>query len=288
MTFRGGINAFFEQALGARVGNPRWSWGAYDERNNRVFLRLWEDEILAGPDGAEISVLSLSNPKGKPRPGWTERVKHLEAMADGASGFGVVCEKGKIGPDSHSGISSFDSKYLLKLGQTIEQDGRLYAKVTGVLSADALNEQEAAWASLPFDIETLITTGVDTSRQALVDARLGQGRYRTALLALWGNKCAVTGCRVREVIRASHVKPWKLSSDSERLDPYNGIPLIATLDALFDSGLISFDDEGRMLVSGRLDNNQRELVGVPGVLSAVPGRRLRQYLAFHREMRFRR
>lgn len=42
--------------------------------------------------------------------------------------------------------------------------------------------------------------------------------------------------------QASHAKPWRTSSDQERLDPHNGLPLIATLGVLFDRGLIGFAD----------------------------------------------
>lgn len=76
------------------------------------------------------------------------------------------------------------------------------------------------------------------TKKLLVDARLGQGKFRSALDDIWGARCAVNGCDVREVLRASHIKPWRKASKNEKLDPENGLLLSANLDALFDRGLI--------------------------------------------------
>ena len=43
---------------------------------------------------------------------------------------------------------------------------------------------------------------------------------------------------------ASHIKPWKDSSNTERLDINNGILLTPTFDKLFDKFLITFNDNG--------------------------------------------
>lgn len=131
--------------------------------------------------------------------------------------------------------------------------------------------------------------GNPTVRDALVKARLGQGKFRREVLGRWGHRCAVTGCAVPQVLRASHAKPWRKSSDSERLDPDNGLPLIATLDALFDSGLIGFDATGRMIISQQLDDSQRAslLAHVPDALTRAPGERLAAYLVAHFSLVFR-
>ena len=73
-----------------------------------------------------------------------------------------------------------------------------------------------------------------TDRLALVKARVGQGLFRDKLLNRWENKCAVTGSTVLQILRASHMKPWRESTNFERLDPANGLLLTANFDALFD------------------------------------------------------
>jgi hypothetical protein len=87
----------------------------------------------------------------------------------------------------------------------------------------------------------------ETTREALVTARIGQGAYRDRILALWQGQCAVTGCAIEAVLVASHVKAWADASNEERLDEYNGLLLAASVDRLFDQGLISFDTQGHLL-----------------------------------------
>ncbi|HYV38544.1 MAG TPA: HNH endonuclease [Gemmataceae bacterium] len=121
-----------------------------------------------------------------------------------------------------------------------------------------------------------------TTQEALVLARIGQGPFRKQVLQLWG-QCALTGSVTFEAIRASHIKPWRDSTDEERLDPYNGIPLVASLDALFDAGLISFETSGAMIVSPKLSDAERNIFGiVKKSLSKKPPARTTKYLAFHR------
>ncbi len=127
-----------------------------------------------------------------------------------------------------------------------------------------------------------------TVRQRLVDARLGQGRFRRDLEQHWDGKCAVTGIATRAVLRASHIEPWAGSDNDVRLDPHNGLLLVANLDCLFDQGLISFADNGALLIGEALKGDQAAALG----LSSMRGLRTegnlhltqkrRRYLASHR------
>lgn len=84
-----------------------------------------------------------------------------------------------------------------------------------------------------------------TEREALVQARIGQGRFRSELVSLWGKGeiCALTRIDAPEMLTASHIKPWRNSDDTERLDPCNGLLLVAHVDRAFDRNLLSFREE---------------------------------------------
>lgn len=122
----------------------------------------------------------------------------------------------------------------------------------------------------------------ETTRAALVDARLGQGRFRQHLIERFGGACAVTGCSFLPLLRASHIKPWSESTNAERLDPDNGLLLTANLDALFDRGLISFSDKGELIRSEQLPRDVRAHLGplTKQPLSLSPEQR--GYLEHHR------
>lgn len=125
--------------------------------------------------------------------------------------------------------------------------------------------------------------GGPTAVNTFVQARRGQGKYRDELLAMWDHRCAVSGCSLATVLRASHAKPWRTSSDQERLDPHNGLPLIATLDVLFDRGLIGFADDGSMVCSKLLASADRKLLGLPASLRKSLNTAQKTYLRHHRE-----
>jgi putative restriction endonuclease len=91
-----------------------------------------------------------------------------------------------------------------------------------------------------------------TTKTALIEARIGQGQFRSNLLEYWGGRCAVTGLTLASILRASHIKPWRDSNNIERLAVHNGLLLSPAYDALFDQGLISFDKNGAVRLSKRL------------------------------------
>ena len=127
-----------------------------------------------------------------------------------------------------------------------------------------------------------------TEAEAIVRRRVGQGLFREMLLDYWDGRCAVTGLDVPELLRASHAKPWSASTEEERLDPYNGVLLAVHLDLLFDRGLMTFDDEGKAVLSELLSSEARALL-TPGPmrLQRVTPQHL-AYLSYHRANVFRR
>ena len=105
------------------------------------------------------------------------------------------------------------------------------------------------------------------------------------MLGYWGGACAVTGLALPQALRASHARPWaECASDAERLDVFNGFLLSANLDALFDDFLISFTDEGALLMAAQVGSSEREKLGLDDSMRLrwVAQRHL-PYLRFHRE-----
>ena len=103
-----------------------------------------------------------------------------------------------------------------------------------------------------------------TERKGLVTSRVGQGAYRKRIIHRWEYKCAVTGFDKLDVLIASHIVPWAESDDRERLDIHNGILLSPTYDALFDRRLVSFENNGRIILSDAIDFNAYSKIGVSG------------------------
>lgn len=119
----------------------------------------------------------------------------------------------------------------------------------------------------------------DTEKSIMVKTRMGQGHFRSQLVQMWGG-CAVTGYRNTQLLLASHIKPWRASNNKERLDKFNGLLLLANLDKAFDLGFISFDDNGKVLISDYLE--APEVIGLRDDMSFRIVRDHKPYLAHHR------
>jgi hypothetical protein len=121
-------------------------------------------------------------------------------------------------------------------------------------------------------------------RTAQVKQRVGQDLYRKALMQYWKGRCAISGMAIPEFLRASHAKPWRDASDRERLDVHNGLLLAAHLDVAFDQGFISVADDGEVLVSHKLSEKERAVLGL-NEPRRIEGLRPEHcaYLAWHRE-----
>jgi hypothetical protein len=138
--------------------------------------------------------------------------------------------------------------------------------------------------SIESDISQLLSNNniSNTEREASVLARIGQGKFRQKLKEYWG-KCAVTGCAEFGILRASHIKPWADCNNQERLDHFNGLLLIPNLDSLFDQGLISFSDDGNIIISKFLSDSDRKLLGVSESMKINLAEGHKKYLITHRK-----
>ena len=134
-----------------------------------------------------------------------------------------------------------------------------------------------------------ITLPRSTEAERLVVQRVGQDIFRKSLLEYWEGRCAMTGLGVPALLRASHIKPWAdCEEDAERLDVFNGLLLGPHLDAVFDQGYITVQDDGEVTVAEALNGESRRLLGLNeplNVAGIVDGHRA--YLPWHRMHIFR-
>jgi len=139
-------------------------------------------------------------------------------------------------------------------------------------------------AGIEMGIDPEFLEAPETMKPTLVNSRIGQGKYRQELLKLWDSSCAITGCAIDEVLIASHIKKWSESSNQERLDKFNGLLLSASIDRLFDRGLISFSDDGFLLCKPQVTIKALSQLGISkkSKLNFLH-KKTQLYLAFHRK-----
>jgi hypothetical protein len=125
--------------------------------------------------------------------------------------------------------------------------------------------------------------GIDAgTRKRLLAARRGLGVYRENV-ERYEQACRLSGLLDRRHLRARHIKPWRESNDREKLDGSNGLLLSPHFDQLFERGLISFEDDGELMVARHLNPAVLLAWGVAlprNVGAFTPGQC--NYLAYHR------
>jgi hypothetical protein len=186
---------------------------------------------------------------------------------------GVATEIGALpsSPEPGPGQATFALSNLTQLHAALDRAYKLAVSLPEV----PLDRFRARTASLPRNTEA----------ERTVIQRIGQDIFRDALIDYWNGRCPMTGIIERALLRASHIKPWANCTDAERLDVHNGLLLSALWDAAFDRGLVSFADDGSVLVNARLGERERTALGIG---KAVPLQGLldahRVNLSFHRSL----
>jgi hypothetical protein len=176
-------------------------------------------------------------------------------------------------------LSASDWKFLLAEQKRVSKRAKSRGRVSAEQRITAEDKEE----------KRISRDYVDkpTQRKALVNARSGQGRYRSELIKR-EKRCRITGISDKSFLVASHIKPWALSNDMEKLDSNNGLLLTPNLDRAFDRGLISFSAKGKILISKRLSGPVSKVLGINstthiGALNLAQ----QKYLKFHREKVFK-
>ncbi len=124
-----------------------------------------------------------------------------------------------------------------------------------------------------------------TERKQVIDSRRGQGWFRKRV-AEREKYCRITHVDRPEHLIASHIKPWRVSDNKERLDGENGLFLTPTIDHLFNDGYISFRNNGGLIISPVAHRDPLIKMGVPTDKEFDCGTFTRQqaeYLEYHRD-----
>ncbi|MGC0773494.1 MAG: HNH endonuclease signature motif containing protein [Candidatus Acidiferrum sp.] len=181
-------------------------------------------------------------------------------------------------PDRYSPLQAsgngIQSIYLTELSQNFA------GVLAGLIGEEALHLIESSGAVATVE-NGKITTGDDldiwerrleeqvesdasvgeTDREAIVRARRGQGLFKQRVMVI-ETRCRITGVENPSHLLASHCKPWRDSTNEERLNGENGLLLTLSIDHLFDRGFIGFEDSGNLIISPVAHKPSLEKMGV--------------------------
>ena len=136
------------------------------------------------------------------------------------------------------------------------------------------------------DIIEDISKITDTERDTLIKTRIGHGTLKKQLVQKEG-KCLICGLADTRFLIASHIKPWSISNNQERLDINNVLLLCPHHDAVFDKGYISFEEDGKLFISNEISLESRALFNLPSGKKIDFNDEKRDYIRWHRENLFK-
>lgn len=173
--------------------------------------------------------------------------------------------------ETPSSFSSFFAGFTMSANPTVVwMDAQNYTPMP-----DALEEE-------PEDELPPVPPGV--SYMAWVALRANHRVFVKAVVRVWGRKCSLTGISAPSLVHAAHIVPWSVAKGIEQTTAHNGLMLCAHLHALFDGYLISFEDDGSLLLSSKISGEIRDLVLATGhkQLRLKPSAEQARFLKRHR------
>ena len=190
--------------------------------------------------------------------GWRVKVKFTE-LSNTIRPKDHMAVLGPVLPDRYSPLqpngNGLQSVYLTELSNPFAE------VLTGLIGLEALQLALAAQSVMPVASDDLDfwesklerdiaadTSVRETEREAIVRARVGQGLFKERVSKI-ETRCRLTGVENPVHLVASHCKPWRDSTNQERLDGENGLLLTPSIDHLFDRGFIGFENNGRLIIS---------------------------------------
>ena len=149
-------------------------------------------------------------------------------------------------------------------------------------------ELTTAYAEDDLDIKRIIDSNIDvTEKVQIINSRIGQGIFRSRVESIEPS-CRVTRLSNKALLIASHIKPWSVSDNMERLDGNNGLLLSPHIDKLFDQGWITFTDAGDLLCAEPSIERALQQWGVELPINVGPFKpKQSEYLAYHRSKIYR-
>jgi len=165
------------------------------------------------------------------------------------------------------------------------------AGIRGVLYMEIKNHRnfkkvtDGTFAFENYDENKLVLSPKDfiTTKDVITAIRIGQNKFRNKLI-LSLKKCPITGIDDTRILTASHIKPWTMSNNTERLDIHNGFLFSPTFDRLFDRGIISFSENKELMVSKSFSSYNLKHLNLYDnqLIDDLPIAGREEYLNYHR------
>lgn len=205
-----------------------------------------------------------------------------------------------IDPEEHirgvkglSGASKLDhriwNEFYSNHEEIASESERIWVKLVDINKIPTNNDENIYNDTYDNNSSLAAWTGT-TENTRTAKARLAQSFFRRAVLASYSARCCISGLPISALLVASHILPWSEYPD-QRVNPSNGLCLSCLHDKAFDRGLITFDENFRLLISKSLidhkgtDSIRDNFLKYEGTKMKLPEKFLpnKDFMTYHRE-----
>jgi hypothetical protein len=200
---------------------------------------------------------------------------------------GIYCTKDKNNAPIYTMKPSFLGDYI----SLLQASNKLNLVTPSTSTTTPLSKNVMA-SSLPnrkkrtirkiTDIQNSISSLTSTEKEIICKQRIGQGLFKELLMDKYSCKCALCNISIKQMLIGSHIKEWSDSNDNEKLDVNNGLLLCAHHDALFDKHLISFNDNGTLVVSPTITTADQVTLNLSEIPTITVTNEMKPFMKHHR------
>lgn len=188
----------------------------------------------------------------------------------------------------HRGLLKASQRYWLNVSEGHWRNSALgnetAKRILDTLKIDLVEREEGQRTEDERKEIQRVERGLDAlegkEREQFRKARVNQGIFREKLLRS-GSCCRICALTRKDLLIASHIKAWAASTGKEKVDEDNGLLLCPAHDALFDKHLISFQDDGKIVISRHLTQQDMALLNISPNIQIKVTDGNRKYLRHH-------
>lgn len=183
---------------------------------------------------------------------------------------------------------------------------------TSKLDRQIWEEFNEHWDQLAYESEKLIAayeqqdttlldeefTKIPIGKEKSITAkqRINHNFFRKAIMASYNDTCCITGINIPTLVIASHIKPWKNSTETEKTNPSNGLCLNSLHDKAFDQGFITIKPDYTIIISSAItdtldeENAMKFFLQYKGQKIHMPDKFIpkKEFLEYHNDVIFER
>lgn len=237
-----------------KLGAPQWHWSTIRDVRPGEFILVGRDGYIEGIAIAKSAPISDSvRPESFPKAdtwhsvGWSlpiEFIRFNQRVPRAEMIQGLFRYKAHGSPFFLNKAGELKGKQVYFTPLPGADAPEFFERVRVALEMQRPGELDRALARAAGTASSDANGAKATTREAIIQARIGQGQFRDSLLEMWEGRCCATGLEHRKLLRASHIVAWSAATDHERLSPFNGLLLSAAYDAAFDAHLITLTPTG--------------------------------------------